>query len=195
MMDDLRSADVDFLTIGQYLQPTPKHAGGRPLRHAGRVRRATAASALAKGFLMVSASPLTRSSYHAGDDFQRLKAARQAKLAGGACRFARLPPMPTHAEKRHSRYHARADCSTWSPTSSGIRSSCPGASPPASSGATATSIWRRPDHRLQDGPRALHLPRDPGSAKPSHRRGLYRRAVPLPQQPLDLQAGAETAAA
>jgi lipoic acid synthetase len=83
VMDDLRSADVDFLTIGQYLQPTPKHH---------RVDRfvtpeefeSLQTHAYAKGFLMVSASPLTRSSYHAGDDFVRLRAAREARLSGAA---------------------------------------------------------------------------------------------------------------
>ncbi len=77
VMDDLRAADVDFLTIGQYLQPTRKH---HPV-----VRFLTPDEfeglktvAYAKGFLMVSASPLTRSSHHAGDDFAKLKAARGA---------------------------------------------------------------------------------------------------------------------
>ena len=78
VMDDLRAADVDFLTVGQYLQPTPKH-------HA--VARFVAptefadlkAQAFTKGFLMVSASPLTRSSYFAGDDFTKLRAARLAR--------------------------------------------------------------------------------------------------------------------
>src|SRR5204863_276476 len=73
VMDDLRAAGVDFLTIGQYLQPTPKHhAVARFVEPAEfeSYRR----QALAKGFLMVSASPLTRSSYHAGDDFAQLKA-------------------------------------------------------------------------------------------------------------------------
>jgi lipoic acid synthetase len=80
VMDDLRAADVDFLTIGQYLQPTRKH---HPV-----VRfvppeefKAYETIAYAKGFLMVSSSPLTRSSHHAGEDFARLKAARDAKLA------------------------------------------------------------------------------------------------------------------
>ena len=81
VMDDLRSADVDFLTIGQYLQPTPKHA---PV--AGFVTPAEFESyktmALSKGFLLVSASPLTRSSYHADSDFEQLRAARAAALAG-----------------------------------------------------------------------------------------------------------------
>jgi lipoyl synthase len=78
LMDDLRAADVDFLTIGQYLQPTRKH---HPV-----VRfvppeefKAYETIAYAKGFLMVSASPLTRSSHHAGEDFARLRAARAAK--------------------------------------------------------------------------------------------------------------------
>ena len=80
VMDDLRSAQVDFLTIGQYLQPTPKHhAIARfvtPEEFAGYKSLAQG-----KGFLLVAASPLTRSSYHAGEDFARLRAARTAKLA------------------------------------------------------------------------------------------------------------------
>src|SRR5579871_2885593 len=80
VMDDLRAAEVDFLTIGQYLQPTPKHhAVDRfvtPDEFAAYRRLA-----LGKGFLLVSASPLTRSSYHAGDDFARLKAARSGHSA------------------------------------------------------------------------------------------------------------------
>ena len=80
VMDDLRAADVDFLTIGQYLQPTPKH---HPIERWVTPDEFASYAKLAygKGFLMVSASPLTRSSYHAGADFQRLRAAREAKLA------------------------------------------------------------------------------------------------------------------
>lgn len=80
VMDDLRAAQVDFLTIGQYLQPTPKHhaiARFVPPAEFAFYRR----FALAKGFLSVSASPLTRSSYHAGEDFAQLRAARAAKLS------------------------------------------------------------------------------------------------------------------
>jgi lipoic acid synthetase len=80
VMDDLRAADVDFLTIGQYLQPTPKHAPVDRFVTPDEFK-SYAAVARAKGFLMVSASPMTRSSYHAGEDFERLRAARQAKLA------------------------------------------------------------------------------------------------------------------
>jgi lipoic acid synthetase len=76
VMDDLRSAGVDFLTIGQYLQPTRKHAAVAryvtPEEFEAYARIATA-----KGFLMVASSPLTRSSYHAGDDFARMKAGRK----------------------------------------------------------------------------------------------------------------------
>ena len=82
VMDDLRAAEVDFLTVGQYLQPTPRHHPVKrfvtPDEFAQYARLARA-----KGFLMVSASPLTRSSYHAGADFERLRAARAAKLAAG----------------------------------------------------------------------------------------------------------------
>jgi lipoic acid synthetase len=77
VMDDMRSAGVDFITIGQYLQPTRKHA---PIDRywAPEEFKALETIAYAKGFLMVSASPFTRSSHHAGEDFARLKAARLA---------------------------------------------------------------------------------------------------------------------
>ena len=78
VMDDLRAADVDFLTVGQYLQPSPKH---HPVKRfvSPEEFKALATIAYGKGFAMVSASPLTRSSHHAGDDFARLKAARAAR--------------------------------------------------------------------------------------------------------------------
>ncbi len=80
VMDDLRSAQVDFLTIGQYLQPTPKHHVVDRFVTPEEFEQYSR-QAYSKGFLMVSASPLTRSSYHAGDDFLRLRAAREARLA------------------------------------------------------------------------------------------------------------------
>ncbi len=80
VMDDMRSADVDFLTMGQYLQPTPRHVKVEAFVEP-KAFDAYAAIARAKGFLLVASSPLTRSSYHAGDDFARLRAAREAKLA------------------------------------------------------------------------------------------------------------------
>jgi lipoyl synthase len=83
VMDDLRSAQVDFLTIGQYLQPTAKHhaiARFVTPEEFGSLRR----FAIGKGFLMVSASPLTRSSYHAGEDFARLRAARPKALSASS---------------------------------------------------------------------------------------------------------------
>ena len=79
LMDDLRSADVDFLTIGQYLQPTRKHAEVKNFITPDEFK-SYERMALAKGFLLVAASPLTRSSYHAGDDFAKLRAARIAAL-------------------------------------------------------------------------------------------------------------------
>ncbi len=80
VMDDMRCADVDFLTIGQYLQPTAKH------HHVDRFVTPEEfnqyqKAAYGKGFLMVAASPLTRSSYHAGDDFEKLRAARMQRAA------------------------------------------------------------------------------------------------------------------
>ena len=83
VMDDMRAADVDFLTIGQYLQPTPKHhAIDRFVPPAEFLQLKRMAEG--KGFLLVAASPLTRSSYHAGEDFERLRAARLARLAAPA---------------------------------------------------------------------------------------------------------------
>ena len=80
VMDDFRAADVDFMTIGQYLQPTKKHAvvdryvTPEEFKYLERVART-------KGFLMVSSSPLTRSSYHAGDDFRKMQQARNKQLS------------------------------------------------------------------------------------------------------------------
>ncbi len=77
VMDDMRSAGIDFLTIGQYLQPTRKHAAVDRYVHPDEFA-ALETIARSKGFLMVAASPMTRSSYHAGDDFAQLRAARAA---------------------------------------------------------------------------------------------------------------------
>ncbi len=83
VMDDMRAAQIDFITIGQYLQPTPKHAPvmkwwtPEEFEELERIARS-------KGFLMVSATPLTRSSHHAGDDFAKLKAARDEKYGSVA---------------------------------------------------------------------------------------------------------------
>ncbi|MGC6496932.1 MAG: lipoyl synthase [Candidatus Puniceispirillaceae bacterium] len=80
IMDDLRSADVDFMTIGQYLQPTPKHAAvDRFVEPA--VFENYASMGRAKGFLLMASTPLTRSSYHADDDFAALRDARNSALA------------------------------------------------------------------------------------------------------------------
>jgi lipoic acid synthetase len=81
IMDDLRAAKVDFLTIGQYLQPTAKHHAIARFVTPDEFR-SYAIFAAAKGFLLASASPLTRSSYHAGEDFARLRAARRLAAAG-----------------------------------------------------------------------------------------------------------------
>jgi len=79
VMDDMRSAGVDFITIGQYLQPTPKHA---PIEKYWTPEEFEGLAQMArnKGFLMVSATPLTRSSHHAGDDFAKLKKAREEQI-------------------------------------------------------------------------------------------------------------------
>ena len=81
VMDDMRAADIDFLTIGQYLQPTPKHHKVYRFVHPDEFESYEKA-AIGKGFLLVSATPLTRSSYHAGEDFRRLQKARNKLFAG-----------------------------------------------------------------------------------------------------------------
>jgi len=83
LMDDLRAADVDFITIGQYLQPTPRHAEVKRYVHPDEFAYYRK-MAEAKGFLMVAATPLTRSSYHAGEDFQQMQENRKAQLAASS---------------------------------------------------------------------------------------------------------------
>ncbi|PJB69369.1 MAG: lipoyl synthase [Alphaproteobacteria bacterium CG_4_9_14_3_um_filter_47_13] len=83
VMDDMRAADIDFLTIGQYLQPTVKHAPVKKFWTPEEFQQLEK-MARAKGFLMVSSSPLTRSSYHAGDDFTKLRTAREVKLSASS---------------------------------------------------------------------------------------------------------------
>ena len=83
VMDDMRAADIDFLTIGQYLQPTRKHAAVARFVPPDEFKSFERIG-IAKGFLVVAASPLTRSSYHAGDDFERLRTARRQQHTSNA---------------------------------------------------------------------------------------------------------------
>ncbi|MEQ1540856.1 MAG: lipoyl synthase [Novosphingobium sp.] len=85
VMDDMRSAGIDFLTMGQYLQPTPKHTKVIDFI-TPQAFSAYGAIARSKGFLQVAATPLTRSSYHAGDDFRAMRATREAQLAKAVTR-------------------------------------------------------------------------------------------------------------
>lgn len=87
VMDDMRCADVDFITMGQYLQPTPKHAAVEEFV-TPKAFSAYGAIARAKGFLQVAATPLTRSSYHAGADFAAMRTARADKLARAGTKIA-----------------------------------------------------------------------------------------------------------
>ena len=80
VMDDMRAAEIDFLTIGQYLQPTPKHHAVSRFVAPDEFRTYESAAS-GKGFLVVSATPLTRSSHHAGADFEKLRAARARQIA------------------------------------------------------------------------------------------------------------------
>ena len=79
VMDDLRVANVDFLTIGQYLQPSPKHYPLQRYYHPDEFKQLKDI-ALSKGFLLVASSPLTRSSYHADEDFKKLKNSRDEQI-------------------------------------------------------------------------------------------------------------------
>ena len=79
VMDDLRIANVDFLTIGQYLQPSPKHYPLQRYYHPNEFKELKEI-ALSKGFLLVASSPLTRSSYHADEDFKKLRTKRDEQL-------------------------------------------------------------------------------------------------------------------
>jgi lipoic acid synthetase len=96
VMDDLRAADVDFLTIGQYLQPTRKHHAVERFIPPDEFK-SYEAIAYAKGFLMVSASPLTRSSHHAGEDFARLRAARAAQATSTGATLTEAQPSQAEA--------------------------------------------------------------------------------------------------
>ena len=98
VLDDLRSANADFLTVGQYLQPTRKHAEVKRYVPPEEFE-ALKTTAQAKGFLLVAASPLTRSSYHAGDDFAALRAARSAALKTGID-HGEVFSQPDHAVQR-----------------------------------------------------------------------------------------------
>ena len=174
VMDDLRIADVDFLTIGQYLQPTVKHAAVD--RFVTPEEFAEYASiARAKGFLLVSATPLTRSSYHADCGFRR--------AAGGAepknCAHARPCLMPTHAEKQIVPYTPEqlfdlvADVGKYPqflPWCVGARVRQPDRAPPA----------LRPHDRLRAVSRKLYQPRHARPAASGHGQ-IRERPLPLPQ--------------
>ena len=184
VMDDLRSADVDFLTIGQYLQPTRKHHRGHALRDARTNSRRYETVAYAKGFLMVSATPLTRSSHHAGEDF--------AQAAGGARGAIRLSSRRCRNSPASAGFTtARRRCSISSPTSSAIREFVPlcaiAQDPPAHAEARryARSSIADMTVALQAGARDLHQPGDAGPAQPENHGGISRRAVQPSREPLD----------
>jgi ribosome-associated toxin RatA of RatAB toxin-antitoxin module len=105
VMDDMRSADIDFLTMGQYLQPTPRHAKVEEFVTPAGVQ-AYGAIARAKGFLLVASSPLTRSSYHAGDDFAKM---RDRAAARGQAGEGRPQPPDAQACRDPALPYARAD--------------------------------------------------------------------------------------
>ena len=174
VMDDMRSAGVDFLTMGQYLQPTPRHAKVEEFV-TPKAFDAYAAIARAKGFLLVAASPLTRSSYHAGDDFKKMQAAR-ARAAGDA----QDGLMPRHSETRYLPYTPEqlfdlvADVARYDEflpwvVAVRVRSS------------SETRDGRRPRRRLQRLQGAVHQPGGEGAAGADLRR-LYRRPAQISPQ-------------
>ena len=116
VMDDMRSADIDFLTIGQYLQPTRKHAAIDRFVTPDEFK-AYETIAYAKGFLMVAATPLTRSSHHAGDDFARLRAARASKRLIATCRIsasrAACPIRPSRSSPSRGTWRATRNSCRW----------------------------------------------------------------------------------
>ena len=121
LMDDLRSADVDFMTIGQYLQPSKKHHPVKKFVTPDEFKSYETIGK-SKGFLLVASSPLTRSSHHAGEDFAKLRAAREALLK--EIRLSASGFMPKFETTRTGRTILRRRCSRWSRMSKNIRSSC-----------------------------------------------------------------------
>ncbi len=166
VMDDLRSAGVDFLTIGQYLAPSRKHAGGEALYAAGGVR-GTEARRACQGLLVVASSSMTRSSYHAGDDFVRLRSApaycRTPERGFAVAEFPHPAPRSLHRRSR---------CLTSSPTCRALsRNSCrfvkvSSAFEPHEY-ARGHGAHRHDGRRLQGHPRELHHARCGG--RPSSR--------------------------
>ena len=186
VMDDLRSAGVDFLTIGQYLQPTRKHHPVMRFVPPDEFE-ALKTVAFAKGFLMVSSSPLTRSSHHAGEDFARLKAARD-------CRGPQPRRMPTFSNKRRVR-HSAADMFDLVADVEHYPEFVPMCKAPEGAAAHGRAGARRRDrHRRHDGvvqARSRDLPqprhaRPPEAANPG---GVSARPVQPYAEPLDLPAG------
>ena len=179
VMDDMRSAGVDFLTMGQYLQPTPRHAKVEEFV-TPQAFEAYAAIARAKGFLLVAASPLTRSSYHAGDDFREMQA--RAQRAAGAGERADAASQRDEASSVHARAIVRSR-----------RRRRPLRRVPAVGGGGARPLverdgdGRRPGRRLQRLQGALHQPRHQGAAG-AYLRRLYRRAAQISEERVALRA-------
>ena len=176
VMDDLRAADVDFLTIGQYLQPT---RNTRPSSATYRQKNSTpcARRGLAKGFLLVAASPLTRSSYHASDDFAALKAARHASASAlGALSFQCISLKRSTVSAIPLRR-----CSRSSPPSRTIRNSCRSARQlevkRREFAGRQGNADRHHDRRLSADPRKLHHRSNPRQSLAHHLRVLSRWPV------------------
>ena len=188
LMDDLRSADVDFITIGQYLQPSKKH---HPVRKfvTPEEFKSYETIAYAKGFLVVASSPLTRSSHHAGDDFAKLRAARESllnKVRVTHCFHAAIrnnAPCQARAgqDVRAGRRHREI---------SRIPAALHGPDGALAQGARRPhAARRRHERRLQGDPRDLHHPGLPQARRARHRGEIHRRSVPLSAEQLALRGG------
>ena len=177
VMDDLRSAEVDFLTIGQYLQPTIKHAAVDRFVTPEEFAE-YAALARGKGFLLVSATPLTRSSYHADADFAcAARGPRGSRLRGDddtTDAHPRRAPDRSVPARPALRSGGRRRQVSAVPALVRRRA---GAQP------HRARTGRRPHHRLRPVSRNLHQPRHPRSATPGES-ALRKRPVPLPEQPV-----------
>ena len=189
LMDDLRSADVDFMTIGQYLQPSKKH---HPVKKFVTPEEFKSYETIGKtkGFLLVASSPLTRSSHHAGEDFAKLRAAREAQLEQigldrlDSCRNSKPRRRVGHTPEEM--FALVADVEKY-PEFLPLCEALTVRSRKERDGPHRAR--RRHDRRLQGDPRDLHQPGASEAGRERHRREISRRPVPLPQQHLALRAG------
>ncbi len=181
VMDDMRSADIDFLTMGQYLQPTPRHAKVERVRHARRRSGSYGAIARAKGFLLVAVVAAD-----AVELSRRRRFREDARCARGAS-WPRPPQPPDAQAQRDARVcpTRRSRCSTWSPMSAAIANSCPGSSAVRVRSNSDTQMVADLIVGFKATARELHLARREAAARAYPGR-LSRRAAQAPPQRLEV---------